>query len=369
MFLSALTLAGLLLQGQQPDGPIRVDTLLTRDGSQARLFIERNETPMLQPKKGPKRFGENKVQFEFEWLTRGTVIVHTNGQHDLRMRVYSQERKPENDAAHAVTRMMLRLWDMNYRRVHLDQPPNSLGYQILNVFITWGGKAGGEQFFGPDFEGKTRVTANTIYFYDLASFTDPLEMAREVAHEYGHATLPPIGGYKEREDWANGYLGEKLYLTWIRDVLAQGLLLPEDFMGVKKEQLDPWIAANVDPLVLKTAEKPPTMGTLADRTAKGMDAYLGLALYAAQILPENVFARSLKLTGSQNARDYPGAIFLALEEPDEVPITIPDILKGKAIWLPTGKGFVTGAKVLAIENGWTKVQTGSDPIVIRTKRV
>jgi predicted aconitase with swiveling domain len=64
----------------------------------------------------------------------------------------------------------------------------------------------------------------------------------------------------------------------------------------------------------------------------------------------------------------PSALLLALEERDEVPVTVPESLKGKAIWLPTGKGSVTGAKVLSMENGWTKVQPGTDPIMIKTRR-
>ncbi len=375
MLLAALAITTLMYQGpvegQDPyaDVPKRMDTLLNRDGSEPRLFVLRPEAPMPVPKKGPKVFGENKIPFEFDWITWGMVGLGSSEQKDLRLRVYSQERRPENDTALSVARMMLRLWDMNYQRLRLDHAPrNPDNYQLVNVYVTWGGKAGGEQFFSADFDGKKRVSANNIYLYDLASFTDPLEMAREVAHEYGHATLPPIGIYKSPEDWASGYLGEKLYLTWIRDQLEKNLLTPEDFMGVKKEQLDKWVAENVDPLVRMTAAKPPTMGSLSEKSATGMDAYLGLAMYASQILPDSVFARSLKLTGSQNARDFPGAIFLAVEEVNEVPIKVPDSLKGKTMWLPTGKGYVRGAKILAIENGWTKVQPGTDQIVIKTKK-
>ena len=42
------------------------------------------------------------------------------------------------------------------------------------------------------------------------------EACRELAHEYGHAVLPAIGGFKSPEDWANGYLGERLFLRWLR---------------------------------------------------------------------------------------------------------------------------------------------------------
>ena len=405
--LTSLLFATLITQISPGQGQIRQDILLNKDGTEPRLMMRQPQDPLVPPKKGPKTFGENKIPFEFEWITWGFVRSGSSQEHELRLRVYSQERRPENDAAHSVTRMLLRLWDINKQRLGIDQAPRQPdGYRLVNVYLSWGGQAGGEQFTSADqgdgktpfkvqvapssdgrvgstmsssqlkgeqfrsteSEGNKRVTANNIYIYDLASFTDPVEMAREVAHEYGHSTLPGIGTYTAPEAWANGYLGEKLYLLWARDILAKDLLHPDDFMGAKKDQLDLWIAKNVDPLVLQAASKPPTMGELADKSAKGMDAYLGLAIYMAQILPERVFARSLKLIGSQNARDYLGAISLAAEEPDQLPITIPESLKGKEIWLPAGKGRVSGAKVLAIEGGWTKVLPGSEPIAIHAKR-
>jgi hypothetical protein len=365
--LSSLLIVTLLTQltGQ---GQIRQDILLNKDGSQPRLMMRQPQDPLQPAKKGPKTFGENKIPFEFDWITWGFVKSGTGEEHELRFRVYSQERKAENDAAFNVTRMMLRLWDFNKQRLGIDHAPRQPdGYRLVNVYVTWGGRAGGEQFTSAETEANKRVTSNTIYFYDLASFTDPLEMAREVAHEYGHATLPAIGTYKAPEDWANGYLGEKLYLLWIRDILAKDILHPDDFMGVKKEQLDGWIGKQVDPLILKAASKAPTMGELADRSAAGMDAYLGLALYMSQILPDKAFSKSIKIIGSQNARDYPGAITEVLSQADETTLNVPASLKGREIWIPAGKGRVTGAKVLAIEGGWAKILPGSDSVTIRSK--
>jgi hypothetical protein len=389
--LTTLLFATLFTPGQ---GQIRQDILLNKDGTLPRLMMRQPQDPLAPPKRGPKTFGENKIPFEFDWITWGFVRAGTGEEHELRLRVYSQERKPENDAAHSVTRMLLRLWDLNKQRLGIDQAPRQPdGYRLVNVYLTWGGQAGGEQFAsadqgdgktplkvqvpdtadgtvaatlrstqvkgeqfkGFDVENNRRVTANNIYIYDLASFTDPVEMAREVAHEYGHATLPAIGTYTAPEAWANGYLGEKLYLLWARDILAKDLLHPDDFMGAKKEQLDAWLAKNVDPLVLQAATKPPTMGDLAGKDAKSMDAFLGLVLYMSEILPDKVFARSLKLIGSQSARDYPSAISLAVEEPEQVQIRLPEALKGKEIWLPAGKARVNGAKILSIEGGWAKV--------------
>jgi hypothetical protein len=368
VFLSALALTTLLFQGPTDGGMIRQDILLNLDGSEPRLMIRQPQEALAQPKKGPRTFGVNKIPFEFEWITWGFAKVGKADQHDLRLRVYSQERKPEGDSAQAVTRMMLRLWDLNFQRLGIDHAPRTPdGRRLINVYVTYGGKAGGEQFKHAEYEANTKVSTNNIYIYDMASFTDPLEMAREVAHEYGHATLPEVGGYTEPEYWANGYVGEKLYLTWIRDLLAANLLMPDDFMGVTKEQLDGWVSTNVDPLILAAAAKPPTMGALAKRDKAGLDLYVGLTVYMGQLLPNKVFARSLKLIGSQNARDYPGAIALAMEEPETVALTVPAALKGKEFWVPTGTGRLTGAKILAIEGGWTKISTTADTVTVKRR--
>jgi hypothetical protein len=213
-----------------------------------------------------------------------------------------------------------------------------------------------------------KKSVNTIYIYDVNSFTDPIEMAREVAHEYGHAVLPAIGGYTAPEGWANGYLGEKLFMNWLRDGMAEGRLGPDDAMGATAAQLDAWLAQKSDPLVLDAAQTFPTDTWLANPTAAGMDHYLGLALFAGNVLPNSVFGRSMLLTGSTEAKDYPAALVLATEEPDEYEIKIPKLLADKPIWLPTGKGRITGGKILKFKAGWAQVQAPEGTLTVVNRR-
>jgi hypothetical protein len=136
-------------------------------------------------------------------------------------------------------------------------------------------------------------------------------------------------------------------------------------MGATQAGLDKWVAQNVDPLVLKAAQTFPSSEVLSDKLSAGMNAYIGLALYTETIFPKRVFARSLELTGSYDPKDYPAAIMLAAEEVDEVTLKIPDSFFGHAIWLPVGKGKVTGGKILKFApSGWVQVEVRNNPIVI-----
>jgi hypothetical protein len=328
--------------------------------------------PVLQdrldpPKYSPKKFGTDDPQpYEFDWEALGyTKYTDEDPSWLLKFRIFSQERKAQGDRAPMVARMLVRLWDLDYRKFKFDHP---LAYNsgIVDVYLCWGGTAGGEQRFDLDTEGKPPQVrkVNTIYVYDLGSFTDPLEMAREVAHEYGHAVLPAVGGFVQPEDWANGYLGEKLFLRWARDEMAAGRLSSEDVMGASLKALDGWVKKNVDPLVLPNATGGPQFGLLEGTGQGPMDAYNGLVLYADQILPPAVVAKSLKVMGSTKAKDYPGALVLACEQAGRVVVEPPAALPLKDFWVPLGDGKVTGAKVVRKDREWALIRPGIGAITL-----
>jgi hypothetical protein len=361
--LATLALAGL----QQGGGP-RKSIDITRnpdEGVAAMLLIDQD--PLSPPRLSPKEFGEPPQPWLFPWLSRGYVNVLNNGQMSLRFRVYSQDRKGTGDPAESVSRMLTALWELNYKRLKLDHSVRYNG-QIVDVFLCTYGLAGGEQRFDIAVENNQSRPVNTIYIYDIASFTDPIEAAREVAHEYGHAALPAIGTYTEPEDWANGYLGEKLYLRWLRDAIANKRAFSEDAMGVSPVILGDWVKKNVDPLVVKASQAYPSHEFLSVTSKVGMDRYIGLVLYADSILPDSVFGRSLLLTGSTEAVDYPAAIALAAEEPDRLEIEIPTELKGKTLWIPVNKGRVQGAKVLRRIGKWAQIQPTTEAVAVVNRK-
>jgi len=271
--------------------------------------------------------------------------VHQEGATDknlhARFRVFEQQKRENGDLAEQVARMALRLWDLSFQRLRRDHNPVT-NFGIVDFYLCFGGKAGGEQLMDVDPQEKSpeggSKKVNTIYIYAIQTFTDPVEMAREVAHEYGHATLPPVGGFKEPEDWANGYLGERLFLKWIRDLMVTKAYGPFDAMGADLPSLDAWVKKKVDPLAESAGKAGPANPLLAKEGPKAMDAYLGLALYAEATLPAKVFGRSLLLTGSTAAVDYPKAIALAAEEPGLLCLQRAGQLGRKADLGASGKG-------------------------------
>lgn len=108
------------------------------------------------------------------------------------------------------------------------------GNAPFDVWLMRSGKAGGEQW------------QRNLYFYDLDASRSSIEWIREIIHEYSHLALPAIGGYKDPEYWASGYLGERLIVRWLRrrpDGPALVTQMWGDFSG----------AANFDRLLIAPA--------------------------------------------------------------------------------------------------------------------
>lgn len=355
--LSAL----LALQGQYLFSEF---ALPDADGKPSRLLINQNKEKRAGgPKLSPRSFGEPPHKFEFDWVTGGYVENSEDPAYrDLRFRVYSQDRRDKDDPAWNVARMLLRLWETTRTDYALDHNPLYNG-GLVDVYLSQGGLAGGEQRFEVDDQQSPPVKVNTIYIYDLPSFTDPIEMAREVAHEYGHAILPPVGGFLKPEDWANGYLGEKIYLRKFAREMAAGRMWPQDVMGTDKEKMAEWVGKNVDPVTDAIALKGPRLDLAKTRGKASMDAYLGTALWVEEAYGPKVFARSAKMNGEADVKGYLDAVQLAVEEPDRIEVNLPARLAGKAIYLPVGKAKIQGGTVLLKKNGWAKIQP-SGPLVI-----
>jgi hypothetical protein len=344
----------------------RMFVILEPGGKEPRLVYSVPNDRMETPKLSPKKFGDPPTQWQFDWIVSAFGLDPTGltQNKELRFRVYSQEHKTEGDKAPLVARMALRLWDLNFRKLRLNH--NSAHNRgIVDFYLCWGGKAGGEQLIDHEIFADGRdLPVNTIYIYHLSSFKDPVQMAREVAHEYGHAVLPAVGGFKTPEDWANGYLGEKMFMRWLRDEIQAGRMYTDDAMMSDPKALDGWVKTNVDPLVTRAALTAPNVALLNDQGPAAMDAYLGLALYAESILPGKVFGRSLKLTGSDRAGDYPNALVTAVEEAEAVTLSIPALLKNQPLWVPLGKGKLSGAQVVKKQGDWALVKPTVGLIVI-----
>jgi len=372
-----LSLLAALVLGQSPEGyTVRRIKLPEPNNKPSRLQVWIRDGQLDPPKLSPKLFGDPPIRWQFDWIT--TAFGPDDGaQKDpetgepmarLRFRIYSQERRAENDKSPMVARQAIRMWDLLQARYRFANN-ESINHGIVDYYLSWGGKAGGEQLTGEEVLPNNRVvTVNTIYLYDLRNFGSPIEMAREVAHEYGHAALPAVGGFNAPEYWANGYLGEKLFLRWLRDKLAIGHIGTDDTMGSTVKDLDAWIKDNVEAPVLEASSRPPSATMLSDKGPVGMNAYIGLVVYADTILPPSIVGRSMKLMGSQDAKDYPDSLLRAMMEMPKITLSLPPYLKGKPIWIPLGAGKVAQAQVLKRQGDWAQIQPQAGGVVITTSR-
>jgi hypothetical protein len=287
-----------------------------------------------------------------------TGMAQLRGQFVPRFRVFRQQvsGKPEEDVSAGAARLLLRLWEVNYYRLRLD---HSLEYQLQTVdaYLCDGGKPGGEHRFTVDKDDRTPggspAKVNTVHIYDVGGLTKPAEWFRELAHEYGHATLPPVRVEGGPETWANGDLGERLYAVWMLGLMREGKASPADAMGASAEDLEAYVEAKVRPLVGKVASNGPDAEALAGHGQAAYDAYLGLACHAQAVLPPSVFARSLVLADDQSPGAYLRATVAAAEEAAE---WTPRAPAGKASWLPLGRSKLRGGTVIERRDGWAKVR-------------
>lgn len=316
--------------------------------------------PLVPPKSSPVH----------DWRFPRTVtgMLEERGQFTPRFRVFREdfEGKPEEDFSVGVARFMLRLLEINRTRLRLD---HSVGGSLrtVDVYLCNEGDPGALQRFTVDKDDKlpggSAAKVNTIHVYDADGLTNRLEWARELAHEYGHATLPPVKVPGGPEEWANGDLGERLYLSRLAELLAQGKATTSDTMGASVEQLKGYVAKYVTPLVTAAATEGPRLKLLSGQGKATFDAYLGLALYCERLLPQSVFARSLVLPDDQSPAAYARAVVEAAGETAEWKPSAPPALAGQPLWIPIGKGKLRGGTVLAREGDWAKVTLRDDAAI------
>ncbi len=343
-----LSLGILLASGQ---GQIKRQEFAGPGETAIRFVVQTSSGKLEPPKISPKQ----KWIFEYVSDAYGRQEITEGINPDLRFRVFSQSVKDENDPASLVGRALIRFWDYTFRRLRFDHN-KSYNNGIVDVYLCFGGEPGGEQLFDEEYENRISRRVNTIYIYQIGTFTNPIEMARELAHEYGHAVLPPVGGFQTPEDWGNGYLGEKLYMRYLMNQVVAKRLGPEDAMGATASELKQFVAKEIDPLWLPICRSGPNLKLIGGKGQKALDAYLGLALYADLLLPPSVFSRSLKIIGSVKAVDYPESVVNAVAELPEVSVRVPVKFVGKPMWVPLPKGAkISGAVVKSRDGHWALV--------------
>lgn len=347
---------------QDPEVESKMYYLGNDQDPSTRIGIYSREVRVKESKKSPKLFGDPPQPYLFDWVMAGFGRLESDdvGKFSARFRVYSQSSRTHKELAPGVTRMLMRLWDYSARSLKIDHS-REINSRVVDLYLCYGGTPGGEQLFDEDIESDRRKRVNTMYIYDLPSFKEPIEMAREVAHEYGHAILWPIGGYRVPEDWGNGVFGEKIFLTYLRNELQAKRLTPEDAMGVMAGDLDEWVKKNVTPHIEAAAASGPS-SLLEDGVDKGaMDASVGLIQYMQEILPGEVFRQGMKLASGQGARanGLAPAFVEAVKFKEGCVLAISEVRRKKPFWVPlTPSGTVRNATILSRKGDWAKIKMG-----------
>lgn len=335
-----------------------ISFLLLGEGGQGSpaLLLGKPEGPLSTPRLCPK----------YRWEYPFRIQVHEllgAGISELRFEIFCQSARRLVDAE-SVARALGKLYELLKGRLRTEHPRSY--HQRVVVYLAEGGSAGGEQgiFQGQD-EGGNLILQNAVYIYHLESFTNSLEKLREVAHEYGHAVLPPVGGFEKPESWANGFLGETLFLYWALQELREGRWKPEEVFGVELSAITVWVSKNVTPLADAVWLRGVDATTLSGKGEQALKEYLGLVLYIAEAFPE-ALPRALKLGGGTLALDILNGFFLALEERPDWRVLVPERHQRTPLWLPLPqRGQWLGGGILRRSGKWVQIQPRSAQLTLR----
>ena len=200
---------------------------------------------------------------------------------------------PEADAlpaARSAARILLTLLGQMHRHTGYDHPASA---RSLDVWLTAGPHTG----VGGDIGGEQRGTS--IYVFALSAERTPLEWLRELAHEYGHFALPGIAGYTAPEEWANGLLGERLFLKWLAEDLGAGTLAATQAPYLDVKSIRTYVEKQVVPLINRIARAGADPRSFRRRDAEGMDTFTALALYTDTVYGSTALWNAFSYTSPQ----------------------------------------------------------------------
>ncbi|MFM9873828.1 MAG: hypothetical protein ACKVQS_10235 [Fimbriimonadaceae bacterium] len=323
-------------------------------------------TPMDAPKESPLK------EWKFSYLSMALCQPLEQPSPTARIRVFSntRDRQDADDISQWVARYMGRLWNYLYFRCDIDH--NARWGRLVDIYLTnegdpaRDGQAGSaqiNQYDSQDLDSADRPTPRAnIYVFKISEAKRGIQLSRELAHEYGHALLPYATGFEKPESYPNGDLGERIFLSFIRDDLKAGKLTSEDIIFTSQTDLDSYYRAKVQPHVTRIAASGPDFKLFTETNEKAYFEWVGIGTYLSRICPPMLFARYVNLC-TKVAADSELAITSAAEERETWQLTIPDELKGKPLYIPLVKGKVTNAKILQKSGNWAKIQPEPGKIV------
>lgn len=132
-----------------------------------------------------------------------------------------------------------------------------------------------------------------ILFFQLTAPRDEAEWLRQMTHEYGHVSLPAIGGFKPPlEPFANGLIGETLGLMWAASAPAAWKLPAEFGVYADDAKFSQALSAHVTTQAVSSLRAWKSRGPLSplrrDTTALGLQYLQGMAVYAERVYGADV---------------------------------------------------------------------------------
>lgn len=256
---------------------------LTNTLPNIRLQIHGSAEPLAEPVQDPLH------RWSFPYRQTGLYMPEGGRTWEPRLQVYAQRRE-QVPLSQAACRFLLRCFELALTALQRDHP---LAHdRVLHLYLCTDGKPGAEQ------------QRNSLYLYAIDTALPPQEWARELAHEYGHAVVPPINSFKEPEAWANGDLGERLFLSWGLEAMQQKRLTADDVMGATAADLQRYVARAVEPLIRRMENEGLNLARWKSRRRDGFEEYLALALYAGQVYGRERLARAMLIAGGVEPDDF-----------------------------------------------------------------
>ena len=270
------------------------------------------------------------------------VWVYAPGAEAGLRRVVTLHFEPENRAQATVSaRLVARL--LRLHRAHFGGlPPFGGTGEAADVWLA------PTHPTDPVIGGETRQNQVYIFAVGAESTTrTPLEWVRTLAHEWGHLTLFAARGYREPENDAAGFLGERLYMKWLHEDTAPPL---DD--GTRPDDLALYHKRQIAPLIARWLANGPATKSLDGNDTAAMDGYIGAVLASDSAFGSALTGRALNTVLDSRPRDFVRSLARVVnEEVGRVSVRLP-------AWVPVVRGTYSvasggGAGTLAWGDGQT----------------
>ena len=153
--------------------------------------------------------------------------------------------------------------------------------------------------------GNVESVPGEILFWKAGLVRPEAEWLRELFHEYGHVTIPPLGGFRAPlEPYANGFIGETLGMLWAAQSPAEFTLQVQD------KQVAPTFLTPVAVAATSPVSKPADAAS-AESVAAEMRADINQHLQSHAIPARELFVASGPNAPISEAGDAQSLLYLS----------------------------------------------------------